>query len=66
MKLHLKERDSLNQLNDVDDNEFLCGSDREHDSLPDTGDYSRQSLCFPRNLQHKEEETTALTTAHAR
>ncbi|KAF8088948.1 hypothetical protein N665_0525s0008 [Sinapis alba] len=53
------ERDSMNQLSDVDDNEFLCGSDREDgehsdddDSLPDSDDYSRQNLCFP---QHKEE-----------
>ncbi|KAL0876089.1 hypothetical protein Bca101_025794 [Brassica carinata] len=51
------ERDSMNQLSDVDDNEFLCGSDGEHsdDSLPDSGDHSRQNLCFPRNLNHKEE-----------
>lgn len=57
------ERDSMNQLSDVDDNEYLCGSDREDgehsddddDSLPDTDDHFRQNLCFPRNLNHKEE-----------
>ncbi|KAJ0240318.1 Phox [Hirschfeldia incana] len=50
------ERESvMNQLSDVDDdNEFLCGSDREDDdhsddSLPDTGDYSHKYLL------HKEE-----------
>ncbi|CAG7888569.1 unnamed protein product [Brassica rapa] len=45
------ERDSMNQFNDVDDNEFLCGehSADDDDSLPD---HSRQNLCFP---QHREE-----------
>uniref|UniRef100_A0A1J3DVH1 Pleckstrin homology domain-containing family M member 3 n=1 Tax=Noccaea caerulescens TaxID=107243 RepID=A0A1J3DVH1_NOCCA len=67
------EKDSMNQLSDVDENEFLCGSesqfrksgiDREDgssvndehsdgdDSLPDTGDHSRKSLCFPQNLDN--------------
>ncbi|CAN6923744.1 unnamed protein product [Brassica oleracea] len=46
------ERDSMDQFNDVDDNEFLCGEHSDDDSLPD---HSRQNLCFPPNLQHKEE-----------